>query len=114
MASDEMRNIRDKFVKEGINDSQLAINQGTKTDLLKCSKCRQRNCTYNQVSLILYMLYPLYIKMGILILKNFVFFAKFPSDPNKKCRRANDNFCALQCLRKSMEVLLRLRGQNYL
>ena len=49
MASDEMRNIREKFVKEGINDSQLAMNQGTKTDIFKCSKCHKRDCTYNQV-----------------------------------------------------------------
>jgi transcription elongation factor S-II len=49
MASDEMKSIRETFIKEGINDSQLATVQGTKTDLLKCNKCRQRNCTYNQI-----------------------------------------------------------------
>jgi len=49
MASDEMKSIREKFVKEGINDSQLATVQGTKTDLLKCNKCHQRNCTYSQI-----------------------------------------------------------------
>lgn len=49
MASDEMKSIRDRFIKEGINDSQLAMNQGTKTDLLKCNKCGKRDCTYNQV-----------------------------------------------------------------
>lgn len=48
MASDEMKNIRQKFTKESINDAQLATVQGTQTDLLKCGKCGQRNCTYNQ------------------------------------------------------------------
>ncbi|UYV76884.1 TCEA3 [Cordylochernes scorpioides] len=49
MASDEMRNLRDKFTKEAINDHQMAMTSGTKTDLLKCSKCKKTNCTYNQV-----------------------------------------------------------------
>lgn len=88
MASDEMKKMREKFVKESINDAQLvsyaiqpaipsfdleknsllillnylyesqsvsfqsllkATVQGTKTDLLKCGKCKQRNCTYNQL-----------------------------------------------------------------
>jgi len=49
MASAEMKKIREQFVKEGINDSQLAMVQGTKTDLLKCNKCGKRNCTYNQL-----------------------------------------------------------------
>lgn len=49
MASDEMKALRNKFVKESIDDAQLATVQGTKTDLLKCGKCKKRNCTYNQV-----------------------------------------------------------------
>lgn len=49
MASDEMKKLRDKFVKEAINDAQLATVQGTKTDILKCSKCKKRNCSYNQL-----------------------------------------------------------------
>lgn len=69
MASDEMKKMREKFVKESINDAQLvrasfdvcatrnlifffhskATVQGTKTDLLKCGKCKKRNCTYNQL-----------------------------------------------------------------
>lgn len=70
MASDEMKKLREKFVKESINDAQLvsrnvaqpfsgvnallifvfqATVQGTKTDLLKCGKCKKRNCTYNQL-----------------------------------------------------------------
>ncbi|XP_063223964.1 transcription elongation factor S-II isoform X2 [Bacillus rossius redtenbacheri] len=49
MASDEMKTIRNRFLKEAINDAQLATVQGTKTDLLKCGKCKKRNCTYNQI-----------------------------------------------------------------
>uniref|UniRef100_U5EY68 Transcription elongation factor n=1 Tax=Corethrella appendiculata TaxID=1370023 RepID=U5EY68_9DIPT len=49
MASDEMKHLREKFVQEAINDAQLATVQGTKTDLLKCGKCKKRNCTYNQL-----------------------------------------------------------------
>jgi len=49
MASDEMKEMRQKFTKQGIDSSQLAIVQGTKTDLLKCGKCGKRNCTYNQI-----------------------------------------------------------------
>ncbi|XP_046632896.1 transcription elongation factor S-II-like isoform X2 [Daphnia pulicaria] len=49
MASDDMKDIRQKFTKESINDAQLATVQGTQTDLLKCGKCGKRNCTYNQI-----------------------------------------------------------------
>ncbi|XP_054282280.1 transcription elongation factor S-II isoform X1 [Macrosteles quadrilineatus] len=49
MASDEMKQLRNKFLKESIDDAQLATVQGTKTDLLKCGKCKKRNCTYNQI-----------------------------------------------------------------
>jgi transcription elongation factor S-II len=35
-------------VKAGINASQLAKVEGTKTDM-KCGKCGKRNCTYNQL-----------------------------------------------------------------
>lgn len=49
MASDEMKKVRERFVKEAINDAQLATVQGTETDLLKCGKCKKRNCTYNQI-----------------------------------------------------------------
>lgn len=49
MASDEMKKLREKFVKEAINDAQLATVQGTKTEMLKCGKCKKKNCTYNQL-----------------------------------------------------------------
>lgn len=50
MASDAMKKLRQVYIKEAIRDSQMAVNEGTKTDLLKCSKCGKRNCTYNQVN----------------------------------------------------------------
>jgi len=49
MASDEMKNLRNAHAKEGIDAAQLAIKEGTKTDLLKCGKCKKNNCTYNQL-----------------------------------------------------------------
>ncbi|KAK9686328.1 Transcription factor S-II (TFIIS), central domain [Popillia japonica] len=49
MANDEIKQLRERFRKEAINDAQLATVQGTKTDLLKCGKCKKRNCTYNQI-----------------------------------------------------------------
>ncbi|XP_023954752.1 transcription elongation factor S-II [Bicyclus anynana] len=49
MASDEMKNLREKFIKEAIDDAQLATVQGTKTEMLKCGKCKKKNCTYNQL-----------------------------------------------------------------
>lgn len=76
MASDEMKKLREKFVKEAINDAQLvmftlrrlkiispliicfcftiffltkATVQGTKTEMLKCGKCKKKDCTYNQL-----------------------------------------------------------------
>ena len=51
MASDEMKALRTKFTKESIDDHQLAIAVGTKTDMLRCGKCGKRNCTYNQVGI---------------------------------------------------------------
>lgn len=49
MASDEMKKLREKFIKEAIDDAQLATVQGTKTEMLKCGKCKKKNCTYNQL-----------------------------------------------------------------
>ncbi|KAG1704730.1 Transcription elongation factor A protein 1 [Nymphon striatum] len=49
LASDEMKELRQKFTKDGINDHQLSVTSGTTTSLLKCGKCKKRNCTYNQV-----------------------------------------------------------------
>jgi transcription elongation factor S-II len=52
MASDDMKKLRKEYTKEGIRESQMAIAGGTKTDMLKCGRCKKTNCTYNQVSCI--------------------------------------------------------------
>lgn len=49
MANSEIKKQREAFIKEGINEAQLAQVEGTKTDMLKCGKCRKNNCTYNQI-----------------------------------------------------------------
>lgn len=49
MASKEMKELREKYTKETIEDHQMAVTGGTETDLLQCGKCKQNRCTYNQV-----------------------------------------------------------------
>ncbi|CAH8615192.1 unnamed protein product [Heterobilharzia americana] len=49
MASKEMKELREKYTKETIEDHQMAVTGGTETDLLRCGKCKQTKCTYNQV-----------------------------------------------------------------
>jgi DNA-directed RNA polymerase subunit M/transcription elongation factor TFIIS len=73
MASNEMKILRDKFKKQAINDAQLAQCEGTVTDLLKCGKCGKRNCTYNQVRILLLTIYGLFNKIVQIL------------DANKKC-----------------------------
>jgi transcription elongation factor S-II len=48
MASDEVKQQREAFIKEGINDSALAIAEGTKSGLIKCGGCGKSNTTYHQ------------------------------------------------------------------
>jgi len=49
MASDEVKKQREAFTKEAIDNARLAVQEGTKTDLLKCGKCKGKNCAYHQV-----------------------------------------------------------------
>lgn len=49
MASQELKELRAKLTKEAIDDHQMGTQAGTKSDLFKCSKCGERNTTYNQV-----------------------------------------------------------------
>lgn len=49
MASDEMRKIRERYTKQGIDDHQLAVTSGTKTSLISCKRCKGNSCMYNQV-----------------------------------------------------------------
>lgn len=48
MASDELRELRNAMTQEAIREHQMAKTGGTTTDLFQCSKCRKKNCTYNQ------------------------------------------------------------------
>jgi len=49
MASDDVKRQRASYLKKGIDESRLAIKEGTHTDLLKCGKCLNNNVTYNQL-----------------------------------------------------------------
>ena len=50
MASDTMKKLQQQFTKDAIRDAQMSTSGGgTQTDLLKCAKCKKRNCTYTQV-----------------------------------------------------------------
>lgn len=49
MANSELKSLRARIVQESINKAQLAVNPGAKSELLKCSKCGGRNCTYSQL-----------------------------------------------------------------
>ena len=49
MASNAMKEMRKQLTKEAIRDAQMSMTGGTKSDLMKCSKCKKNNCTYNQV-----------------------------------------------------------------
>jgi len=49
MASDEVKKQREAFTKEAIDNARLAVQEGTVTDLLKCGKCKGKNCAYHQV-----------------------------------------------------------------
>lgn len=44
-----MKEMREKFTKQAINDHQMAVRGGTTTSLIKCGKCGKRSVTYNQV-----------------------------------------------------------------
>lgn len=83
MASNEMKQLRQKFTKEGINDAQMSFTGGTKTDLLKCPACKKNNCTYNQVC-------------GRPARR----ITSLPSPgANSQCRRAHDHILLLQRVR---------------
>ena len=51
MASDSLKTLRQKLTTDAIRDAQVSAGGGTKSDLLKCSRCKKRNCSYTQVTL---------------------------------------------------------------
>ncbi|KAL3060485.1 hypothetical protein OYC64_014936 [Pagothenia borchgrevinki] len=49
MASEELKQLRNVLTQEAIREHQMAKTGGTSSDMFQCSKCRKKNCTYNQV-----------------------------------------------------------------
>nr|XP_002120544.1 transcription elongation factor A protein 1 [Ciona intestinalis] len=49
MASDEMKKKREEYEQQNIKDHQMSVNEGTKTDMFVCGRCKGRACTYNQL-----------------------------------------------------------------
>ncbi|KAI6202693.1 hypothetical protein M3Y94_00470300 [Aphelenchoides besseyi] len=49
MASDEMKKQREEFTKESILEHQMAVQEGTPSDMFRCGRCGKNNCTYNQM-----------------------------------------------------------------
>jgi len=49
MASDALKQERSKLTDLAINDYQLAVDEGTGTDLIQCRRCKQSNCAYTEV-----------------------------------------------------------------
>lgn len=49
MASDELKAKNEKFKKENLLEHQVAVNQGTETEMFQCGKCKQKKCTYTQL-----------------------------------------------------------------
>ena len=56
MASDEMKKLREIYEEQNIKDHQMSVNEGTKTDMFTCGKCKGRACTYTQVGNIVLLL----------------------------------------------------------
>ncbi|CAF3094299.1 unnamed protein product [Rotaria socialis] len=48
MASDALKQERSKLNESAINEHQLAMDEGTGTDLIQCGKCKQNNCAYTE------------------------------------------------------------------
>ncbi|KAI1725807.1 transcription factor s-II (TFIIS), central domain-containing protein [Ditylenchus destructor] len=48
MASEELKEMRHKLVKETIEEHKLSIDEGTPSDMFRCEKCGGRNCSYSE------------------------------------------------------------------
>ncbi|CAF1092590.1 unnamed protein product [Adineta steineri] len=48
MASDALKEERTKLHESAINEHQLAMDEGTGTDLIQCNRCKQNNCAYTE------------------------------------------------------------------
>ncbi|XP_076462898.1 transcription elongation factor A protein 1-like [Babylonia areolata] len=50
MASDQMKELRARLTEEAIKDHQMTnTTMGTTTDLFRCKRCGNKNCTYSQL-----------------------------------------------------------------
>jgi len=49
MASDDLKQERKEMEVQNIKDHQMAKNEGTKTDMFTCGRCKGKACTYNQL-----------------------------------------------------------------
>jgi transcription elongation factor S-II len=49
MASEDLKQLREKYTKEAIDDHQMAVQQGAKSSLLKCRKCKGTNCGFTEM-----------------------------------------------------------------
>jgi transcription elongation factor S-II len=49
MASDDLKQLREKYTKESIDDHQMAVQTGAKSSLLKCRKCKGSNCGFTEM-----------------------------------------------------------------
>jgi len=49
MASKELKQQRSQLNSKAINEYQLAVDEGTGTDLVQCKRCKQNNCAYTEV-----------------------------------------------------------------
>lgn len=48
MASDNLKQLREKYTKEAINDHQMGTGPVMKSSLLKCGKCKKNNCSFSE------------------------------------------------------------------
>ena len=49
MASEQLKKKIEEYKEVNINNAQMAIGGGTKTDLFKCGKCKSNDCSYFQL-----------------------------------------------------------------
>ncbi|CAF3743459.1 unnamed protein product [Rotaria magnacalcarata] len=102
MASDALKQERSKLNESAINEHQLAMDEGTGTDLIQCGKCKQNNCAYTEAQtrsadepMTLFVFY--FIAIYILIKKmsggtNSKSASQLMIDANKKAKSANGFF----------------------
>lgn len=61
MASNAMRELREKYRLVADNKMFLSLTEAVESDTLECSRCKQKKCTYNQVICIFYVTFLIHI-----------------------------------------------------